>query len=387
MTSKNRSLAVEPRRAFVRLLLAVTVLAISGADAFAQSTAFTYQGKLQDNQTPANGTYDLRFRLFDAASGGTQLGSTLCQDDVAVADGVFTVQLDFGSQFATTGDRYLEIEVRNDTGLDCGSAAGFVVLAPRQQLTGTPFAIHANAAFRLDASDGSPAGAVVVDAAGKVGVGTQTPGNQLDVISGFLGDGITLRGSGSNDPGYHLYEGTTDRGTLGLALHTGIWSTDASAGDIVLRNLTGKLLLQTGALGSGLAIVGSNVGLGTATPAAKLDVRGDIRLGPSGQYRAPAGEENLRIIRGGINYLGTILRGSGFTAERLDVGKYRITFNTPFLSTPSVTANTQRSTLCADIVAYDFTAPTPSQVVFVIYSPCAGDFQDAALDFIAIGPR
>jgi hypothetical protein len=51
---------------FVVLLLA---LIISEAAA-AQSTAFTYQGKLTDAGNPANGTHDLQFRLFDTLIGG-----------------------------------------------------------------------------------------------------------------------------------------------------------------------------------------------------------------------------------------------------------------------------------------------------------------------------
>ena len=39
-------------------------------------TAFTYQGKLTENGSPANGEYDFRFGLYGAASGGTPLTST-----------------------------------------------------------------------------------------------------------------------------------------------------------------------------------------------------------------------------------------------------------------------------------------------------------------------
>ena len=38
------------------------------------ATAFTYQGRLSDGGLPANGAYDLRFALFDAASDGNQIG-------------------------------------------------------------------------------------------------------------------------------------------------------------------------------------------------------------------------------------------------------------------------------------------------------------------------
>jgi len=115
------------------------------------TTTFTYQGELQTSGSPAAGLHDLRFRLFDAAAGGAQIGATLCSDNVAVADGRFTVSLDFGAQFAGQ-QRFLDIDVRADTGLNCTSAAGFVLLSPRQALTAAP-----NAAFALTAASATTA--------------------------------------------------------------------------------------------------------------------------------------------------------------------------------------------------------------------------------------
>jgi len=67
--------------------------------AFAQTTAFTYQGKLTDGAEPASGNYDVQFKLFDTATvgTGTQQGSTITQSNVPVSAGVFIVQLDFGA--------------------------------------------------------------------------------------------------------------------------------------------------------------------------------------------------------------------------------------------------------------------------------------------------
>ena len=74
-------------------------------------TVFTYQGVLTDNGRPANGVFDLQFKLYDAASGGQQLGSTVTLDDQTIANGIFLAQLDFGAAF--TGDpRFLEISAR-----------------------------------------------------------------------------------------------------------------------------------------------------------------------------------------------------------------------------------------------------------------------------------
>lgn len=159
------------------------------ASALAQSTAFTYQGRLSDDGAPTDGLHDMQFRLFDLPAGGTQVGSTLCANDVDMVGGHFTVQLDFGQQFATSAGRHREIHVRQDTGQPCTEDLGCVLLSPRQQLTATPLASHARSAFALDAPDGSPTNAVFVDNAGSVGIGTNAPQTELHVY----GDAATLR--------------------------------------------------------------------------------------------------------------------------------------------------------------------------------------------------
>ncbi len=145
-------------------------------------TAFTYQGELRVGGTLASGLFDLRFRLNDAPSGGGQIGATLCADNVSVSNGVFTTLLDFGAVFGSAA-RFLEIDVRSDTGLDCSTAAGFTILGPRQSITPAPVATHALHANALDAPDGAPVNAVFVDNAGFVGIGTTLPQGPLDVRS------------------------------------------------------------------------------------------------------------------------------------------------------------------------------------------------------------
>ncbi len=101
-------------------------------------SGFTYQGRITDSGGPVDGTCDLTFRLHDAAAGGTQVGSSVSQNGVAVSDGLFTVQLDFGSGAFDGASRYLEVSVR------CPAGSGsFVALAPRQELTAAPYALHA----------------------------------------------------------------------------------------------------------------------------------------------------------------------------------------------------------------------------------------------------
>jgi len=103
----------------------------------ALGTTFTYQGHLTDGGVPAEGSYDLQFMLYNAAVGSIQVGSTVTLEDVAVSQGTFAVQLDFGSVFAGA-KRYLEVGVR--PGASTGS---YTVLSPRQELTAAPYALYA----------------------------------------------------------------------------------------------------------------------------------------------------------------------------------------------------------------------------------------------------
>jgi len=50
-----------------RAALLVLTLLIAGSSV-AQSAAFTYQGRLTDAGKPADGLYEMQFKLFDAAT-------------------------------------------------------------------------------------------------------------------------------------------------------------------------------------------------------------------------------------------------------------------------------------------------------------------------------
>ena len=117
--------------------LVIAACWLFSVEARAQGTAFTYQGKVTDSGSPANGSYDMQFKLFDL-SGGTQQGSTLSVTNVTVTAGIFTVQLDFGV-CATCFDgsaRYLEIAVKKTTD------SSYTTLSPRQPITSIPYALR-----------------------------------------------------------------------------------------------------------------------------------------------------------------------------------------------------------------------------------------------------
>lgn len=353
-----------------------------GFAAAAQSTAFTYQGRLKNGATPANGLHDFRFTLFSAASGGVALGSAQCLDNILITEGVFTTTLDFGPQFVTTDARFIQIEVRADTGLSCANTTGFTTLAPRQVLTAAPVATHAKSAFSLAAAGGSPANAVFVDGDGKVGVGTTTPTHTMHIASTAPTLALQDTDSTTQQVGYVSYRdsGNVERAWVGYG------TAGSQVFSIVNARNAGHIAL--------LPFSGGNVGIGTTAPTASLDVRGDIRLGPSGQFRAASGDENLRIIRGNIGIIGAILDGQGFTVTYLGDADYLITFATPFSGTPTVTATVNDGS--DQIVTYHYFvagvyALSPTSVRVRTRGHSSSGFPTGRVaqpfHFIAVGPR
>src|SRR5262245_48406244 len=121
----------------VLLLLCLLTSALC-SPAFAQGTAFTYQGRLNDGASPANGIYDLRFTIYDSTnSPGVVIAGPITNSSVGVSDGLFTALLDFGAAPFNGADRWLDIGVRTNGG------GAFTSLAPRQPITPTPYALSA----------------------------------------------------------------------------------------------------------------------------------------------------------------------------------------------------------------------------------------------------
>ena len=280
------------KSAFTCLLM---LAALSAEVAFAQSTAFTYQGRLEDNGVPANDDFAFVVRLFDDADTGVQLGPTVCEDAVDVVNGLFTLSLDFGFQF-DSGQQFLDIQVLREG--DCADTSGFEQLSPRQQVTATPMALRAleaevaegaglaehagfadlaAAANRLDAPDGSPTSAVFVDNAGNVGIGTQTPLSPLHVSA--PNPILTLRDSDNNDSSQSGFLNFTNSSNIGRA-QIGLTGQN---GDLrfVNSSATGNMTFAAGTGINRLTLTANGqVGIGTGVPTSNLEIRGGDNSGP-----------------------------------------------------------------------------------------------------------
>lgn len=235
-------------------------------------TAFTYQGELTDAGVPVAGSADFRFTLHDAETGGSVVGSTVSLDDVAVADGRFTVQLDFGASF--DGDaRWLEIRVRSPH--DPTDTQPFVTLDPRQPVTAAPYALRA-----LEADGWTLSGTSLVNTnGGFVGINRDTAlgmewfGVHAPIANGFGGMFITTDGA-SAKPYYGYYAGPVPTG------RTASTYMDGGTGDWHLT-LDGQSRLVVKASTG-------NVGIGTGNPTERLQVQGVI-YAFTGGFKFPDG--------------------------------------------------------------------------------------------------
>lgn len=108
----------------------ISLLAIFGAPVAVQAAGtFTYQGQLQQAGTPFNGSANFDFKLYSVPTAGTQIGPTVIHENQSVVNGLFQVELDFGSP-VWNGEHWLEVRVNGTT------------LSPRQRVTATPKAIN-----------------------------------------------------------------------------------------------------------------------------------------------------------------------------------------------------------------------------------------------------
>jgi hypothetical protein len=217
-------------------------------------TAFTYQGRLIDANNAADGLYDFQFKLFDANVAGSQKGSTISISEVDVIDGYFTVLLDFGSDVFTGNACWLEIGVRLGNLKDPNT---YTTLSPRQEITPTPYALQTRGIF--------------VDNAGNVGIGTTGPGAKLHVLGGRVlvdnSDGFHVRGQGTNNCARIWYQ--TDNA---VQWNVGARNDTGQGGGFSFENN------QSGWASKLFITTTGNVGIGTTSPDAKLEVAGQVKI-------------------------------------------------------------------------------------------------------------
>jgi hypothetical protein len=135
-------------------------------------TGFTYQGQLQDGAVPTTATScDFQFSLYDALSGGAQIGTMQTASGVPVNNGIFTVELNSGNELGATifdgSDRWLQIAARCPS----GSGSFATPFSPRQKLTAAPNALYAKTAGDVTCSGCVGSGDIQGGAVGTAQIG------------------------------------------------------------------------------------------------------------------------------------------------------------------------------------------------------------------------
>ncbi|MFN6963114.1 MAG: tail fiber domain-containing protein [Pyrinomonadaceae bacterium] len=312
-----------------------------------QTTKFVYQGSLSVGGAPANGNFEMQFKLFDAAVGGTQQGSTQTANPVAVTNGSFAVTLDFGAAVFGGADRYLEIATRQI------GAGTLTTLSPRTQILSSPFAIRSASASAADsattAANASQLGGIAPSGyiqntlsqqsaanisisgsalfGGSVGVGTVSPTAKLHVV-------------GTQPPVSPNGNGTDAASVLAVAGGSG-------------GNTNGSNVNDTGGVGGGISIRGGDGGQNPAN-ASRDGGGGSITL-QGGLARAPAanGSVNLapdggNVIVAGANNIGRVGVGTTAPTARLNVVDPRTGSATPDFNNLPPTAILGRTTSTAE---------------------------------------
>ena len=206
---------------------------------------FTYQGKLKQTSANANGAYDFEFNIYNVETGGSAIGGTVLLENVAVVDGVFTVELDFGSGPFDGTQLWLAIAVREGASFDPHTN-----LSPRQKLTAVPYALRADTVTNdaVDDADADPLNeiqnlwATVNSDSGSTSA--DTPTDTLNVVgsgtvsTAIVGDTLTITGSSSADNlGNHSATQNLDLSTFKLVGNGGsVGLAIANDGDVTFGN-------------------------------------------------------------------------------------------------------------------------------------------------------
>ncbi|CAN5711051.1 hypothetical protein BH20VER1_BH20VER1_20480 [soil metagenome] len=195
------------------ILSAVLALAAFGVPV---GTSWTYQGQLRRSGAAYTGTCNFQFSLWDAASGGLQVGDTQAINGVNVANGLFTVTLDFGETPGGffSGQRFMGEARWLATSVQCSGDGGFTLLDPRQSITATPYALSLR-----------PGATIRNDAVG--GDGLEVIGDSKGVYASAVGD------SGSGVYG-RSFGGPNSAGVFGLNSNgPGVWGRSTGGGSAV----------------------------------------------------------------------------------------------------------------------------------------------------------
>ena len=299
------------------LLAALLVFSLAaGRPVQAGPTSLTYTGQLLTSLSPptaANGSYDMQFKLFTAATGGSQAGPTVSVASVPVVGGVYYVQLNFGTVFSGT-TYWLEASYR-----PVGTSGAYTAVTPRPIAPNSAFADYATLSGSTQGLQSKPVSAAF-----------PTAGQAL-VYDGRLWSPTTLPSAATYTAGAGLaLSGTTfsipSGGVTGPMLGTGSVTPSAIALPLYLSGAANGPLVQISNTGSaGYGLYASSMTPGSATIRADgtsgaigVNANSDTSYGVSGTSTSSSGVSGYSASGVGGSFQS--LSGYGLTASGGPVG-------------------------------------------------------------------
>ena len=249
------------------------------------------------NGSPASGDYDFTFTLFDASTGGNQIGPVITVLTQTLSIGTFSATLDFGSTAFQGDARWLQIAVRPS------GQPTYTILSPRQALTPAPYAMSLRPGAAIVGTISSPGRVLGVTNNGTGnGIIVSAPGTGLLAVSsgtsgtGVIGSGNTTGGTGVSGSGYYGVSGQGFFGVYGEG-RFGVWGEgDSGTGGAGVR---GELVISNGVGIYGLANTGSNA------------------TGVYGSSSSGYGVYGISSAHNGVDGLSTAGSGSGVYGQDL----------------------------------------------------------------------
>lgn len=243
---------------------------VAADPAFAQTTAFTFQGRLMNGANRANGLYDLTFSLFGANTNGSPAAGSLTNAPVLVTNGLFTLTLDFGGPVFDGTPRWLQIGLRTN-----GSTGPYSILAPRLLVTAAPYAVFALTASTANTATSAEYAGTAINASG--GWPLQWPAASITNAPWIA----TISPTPSNNiPVSLVYSGTNVAVNASLGTHFRLLATN----NFLLQNPIGasdaqRLLLEIvqDTTGGRTMTFGSAFKLGTDLPVINLTTNAGLR--------------------------------------------------------------------------------------------------------------
>jgi hypothetical protein len=192
-----------------RFALRVGILLFTTCSAYAQQTAFTYQGQLKSGGMPYSGSADFQFSLWDAATSppGVQVGLTQVAMNVGVSNGLFTQLVDFGPLQFDGHARWLQLAVRAPSG-----SGNFTVLSPRQPITAAPYATSLAVPCEAISDNDSTNAFTIIQNGAAAAAGFFTISSTTSIATALL---ATHAGNGPAVAGVNNHAGLNNFGLLG----------------------------------------------------------------------------------------------------------------------------------------------------------------------------